>query len=135
MGAMSSSQIRRLGAFAIDTTLVGLSTLALLPIVQSLLQDVRSLPLAALPGVLALGFLEGIDGRSPGKRVLSLKVVSDPQAITVPRAMVRELIKFLSLPILVLPILYAATWLQGQKLPYDSFLGLKVSEPDRAIPD
>ncbi len=88
-----------------------------------------SWPLASLPAIGLLGGFTGRSGRTPGKRLFRLRVVrQDGLAPGMSKAMAREAIRFLSLPILVLPVLYLATLAVRGRPPYDEFLGLQVRE-------
>lgn len=76
-----------------------------------------------------LGGLVGRFGRTPGKRLFRLRIIrADGRAPGVSKGMAREAIRFLSLPILVLPVLYLASLAVRGKPPYDEFLGLDVRE-------
>jgi uncharacterized RDD family membrane protein YckC len=125
----NSIHVRRIGAFVIDLALVSGTAIAIHSLTAFLTTDIRSLLLSALPGILVLGLLVGADGRTPGKRALGLRVVEGTKTrISLGKGLVRELIRFLSLPILVLPILYLVLLLRGEQPPYDRFLGLNVVE-------
>lgn len=125
-------RISRPTAFLLDAGLVALLAVAMHPHVQALVADVRSWPLAALPGIVGMGFLAGL-GTSPGKRLLGLEIRSDSGLPGLGKGMIRELVRFLSLPVFVLPLLYAVSWISGQEAPYDRFLGLQVM--DRSPPN
>lgn len=120
---------RRLFAFAIDLSLVGLSAWFLEPSAAAATNPLVAWPVASLPAIGMLGGIVGRYGATPGKRLLSLKV-SHPTNVRVgaARGLAREAIRFLSLPILVLPILYLVTLANIGKTPYDQFLGLRVDE-------
>lgn len=121
------SRISRPAAFVLDATLVSLLATAVHPFVGIAVSDVRSWPLAALPGILAMGVLAGL-GTSPGKRAFGLGVRAPSGLPGMGKGIVRELVRFLSLPVFVLPILYAVSWISGEDPPYDRFLGLHVGD-------
>lgn len=120
---------RRLAAFALDAGLVGASAWVLEPSATAATNPMIAWPIAALPAIGLLGGLAGRFGATPGKQLLGLKLVHGSQTrIGVGRGLMREAIRFLSLPILVLPILYLATMGTKGRTPYDEFLGLDVRE-------
>lgn len=120
---------KRLAAFAIDASLIGATAWFLEPSAAAATNPLIAWPVASLPAIGLLGGLTGRFGTTPGKKLLGLKLVrgSEPR-IGVGRGLTREAIRFLSLPILVLPILYLATFGAKGRTPYDQFLGLDVRE-------
>lgn len=120
---------RRLAAFALDATLVGASAWLLQPSATALTNPLVGWPMASLPAIGLLGGLVGRFGATPGKKLLGLKLVHGADSrIGVGRGLTREAIRFLSLPVLVLPVLYLATVGIKGRTPYDEFLGLDVRE-------
>jgi uncharacterized RDD family membrane protein YckC len=118
---------RRLGAFATDALLVAISASALEPSAAAMTNSLISWPVASLPMIGLLGGLVGRLGYTPGKRIFSLNVTQDSGGKPgIGRGMAREAIRFLSLPIFVLPVLYLATLSARGKTPYDEYLRLRV---------
>jgi hypothetical protein len=120
---------RRTAAFCIDLSLIGISAWFLEPSAAAATNPLVAWPAACLPAIGTFGGLVGRFGRTPGKHLLSLKVAhpSHPR-VGVARGLAREAIRFLSLPILVLPILYLVTLANIGRTPYDQFLGLQVEK-------
>lgn len=118
---------RRLAAFALDTVLLAGSIAPFSEPAARFVPWPVSLVAAALPGIALLGMCAGRWGGSPGKLIAGLRIVAaDGSPVRSGKAMVREAIKFLSLPVAVLPILYLVALSQRGATPYDEFLRLRV---------
>ncbi len=121
--------VRRLAAFSIDAAIVAASAFLLEPSAAAATNPLIAYPVASLPAIGLLGTWTGRFGSTPGKRLLGLKVVFQAGGpVGMGRGLSREAIRFLSLPVFVLPILYLATLAAKGKPPYDEFLGLQVED-------
>lgn len=125
------SKTKRIAASLVDYPIVLGSAWLLEPAVRSIVPDIRSFPMAALPAILVMGSMAA-RGTSPGKKVFGLEIRSDKGAPGFGKGIVRELIRFLSLPVFVLPILYVVSWAQNGATPYDRFLELTVGPTDKS---
>lgn len=130
-----NTSLRRLAAFATDLGIVLASVWVLEPIVSGFVRDIRSWPVAALPAIVLMGSFAA-RGTSPGKRLTGIEIRAGIALPGLGKGFAREMIRFLSLPIFVLPVLYLVQWHLSGTTPYDRFLGLAVGprSADRSRP-
>lgn len=125
------TKAKRIAASLVDYPIVLGTAWLIEPAVRTMVSDIRSFPIAALPAILVMGSMAA-RGTSPGKKIFGLEIHSDKGVPGFGKGIVREFIRFLSLPVFVLPILYVVTWVQTGATPYDRFLGLSVVPAEKS---
>lgn len=134
VAAYLASPFRRIAAGTIDSGVIFLAILSVAAIIQQIRLDLLAIGLSAILILIAyhFSFLYYWSGESPGRRMLSIRVVSTRRAVdlTPVQCVVRPVLRFLWL-VAFLPVEYASDipWLSFAPLFVD--LVLMTALPSR----